>query len=333
MATSRDTCGACDVACVSGWCRQGNCAEAQVLATNERNPYTVLVDTDNVYWSTGGSSVDAVDGGIRVRPHAGGVTRWLLADQPSVGVMVQDSDYLYFGENIRAGRVRKIRKSGGGLTDLGSFPQNIGGIAVDDSYVYWLDTGNVSTPGAILRAPKTGGTTETLAGGLGLPRALSVQSSEVFFVETGSFIDGSYQRDGSISALSLGDGSIKILATQQDWPSDLLVSQDYVYWVNVNRDAPAGQLVRVEREGGLPAVLYETSDGRPGSTIAIDEQTLYFKHSRGIYAISTDGTALKQLAFLESENAGGLSLDPDFVYWTSHEGVVETGSVNRLRRK
>lgn len=57
------------------------------------------------------------------------------------------------------------------------------GIALDTTHVYWVDRGS----GLIRRAPKGGGTAETLASGQSSPFAIAVNSRAVYWLD----MDGS----------------------------------------------------------------------------------------------------------------------------------------------
>ena len=109
-------------------------------------------------------------------------------------------------------------------------------VALDSTHVYWTSNGD----GAVRRAPKLGGTVETLTSTQTGVYALAVDGTDVFFaLATGEVRKLSTASCCSVTTLSNGVGAGVF---------SLAVDASHVYWVSQS----GSSLTRVLRGGGSP---------------------------------------------------------------------------------
>ena len=136
--------------------------QAVVLVENGHGPWGITVDATTVYFASwAGGFIGAV-------PKGGGELKKLAEDQLVPQEITLDDDYVYWTnngtneltetgnnyENIYNeppnGSVMKVSKKGGKPIVLARHQFHPKGIAVDDKFVYWVD----SFHGSVFRAPK-----------------------------------------------------------------------------------------------------------------------------------------------------------------------------------
>jgi hypothetical protein len=143
--------------------------------------YGIGVTTTTVFLSATSTTLTSFplssgvpDGGTPA-PVPGGVQGCTLLSSDT------DAVYCYTGSSVY--RVA----SDGTMTLLGTVVGQglcCGGVAFDDTYVYWLD---IDTVGTIMRAPKTGGTATIIARDTS-PVAITVDANAVYWSDQGGFI-------------------------------------------------------------------------------------------------------------------------------------------------
>jgi hypothetical protein len=83
-----------------------------------------------------------------------------------------------------------IPKGGGAMTTIASAVLTPFGFATDAQFIYWVSLGSLvgeefPSDGAVRRVGKSGGTVQTLVGGLSFPLALTLAGGNVYYGETG----------------------------------------------------------------------------------------------------------------------------------------------------
>ncbi|MEI8255359.1 MAG: hypothetical protein WCJ30_06760, partial [Deltaproteobacteria bacterium] len=111
-------------------------------------------------WVRGDDAIVRLSGGplLRISIPAGTVTTLGTVGMTTED-LVLDADHAYM---TSGGGLYALPLAGGSAVQLGPSHGNLFGVAVDDSYVYWID----SYADVIQRVPKVGGTAETIVTGV-----------------------------------------------------------------------------------------------------------------------------------------------------------------------
>lgn len=190
-----------------------------VLATgaDTQSPFSIAADATDVYW------LDAADATVRRTPRAGGPSQILATAQPSQGLagVALDGGAVYFTSYDDHGRgvIRRVSRWGGPVQTLAT-AVNPTAIAVDAWFVYVADASVLGGNNTIVRVPKLGGATITIAIGedaLGLVADGSNLYWKRFW--TGDVRRGSKWITGATTLAPDGGG----------W-GDLAVDASYVWW-------------------------------------------------------------------------------------------------------
>ena len=111
----------------------------------------MAADDAAVYWTDSGTGDPTWSGRVYRSAIAGGKVE-TLSDAPSPLAIVLDGDTVYWTSSIDVGgRVLSHKKAGGATFVLAADLHQPRGLAVDEKYVYWIDTGD----GTVCRTEKT----------------------------------------------------------------------------------------------------------------------------------------------------------------------------------
>jgi hypothetical protein len=137
-----------------------------------------------------------------------------------------------------------------------------GAIAIDATYVYWVEG-----DGTVMRVPKGGGTPNSLASGC-KPGALAIDAAHAYCGDS----------NDEVLSISLASGAVATLATAQP-VSDLTVDAYRVYWTTYYGLRPAGNndvstVAAVALDGGAPTILAAAQ--RVPSSLAVDAANCYW---------------------------------------------------------
>jgi hypothetical protein len=179
----------------------------------------MAVDATDVYWI---SASDLFRTG-----KTGGASLDLLSGQVGAWAMVVDDLFVY--ATFSTGELRKIAKTGNTTSVLwrGTQPR---GIALTTSHACLVD----SSAGTVLRVPKIGGPSETLASGQGGPTGIAAEPGWVYWTNYVA---------GTVMKVSLTNLATTKLAASQVGPWGIAVDATTVYWTN--RDG--GQVMKVAK--------------------------------------------------------------------------------------
>src|SRR5262249_34657623 len=134
----------------------GGPAQPVILAAGQPEPTSIAVNSSSVYWTNQGTAI-ANDGTVMRVPIPGGSPIVLVTGQSDPAGIAVDEARLYW-TNYRAGTVMTLRLSDQTPTTLASAQDHPGVMAVDATNVYWATGSPGLGTGALMQAPKAGGT-------------------------------------------------------------------------------------------------------------------------------------------------------------------------------
>jgi sugar lactone lactonase YvrE len=214
----------------------------------------------------------------------------------------------------------------GGLCELGACQSRIiasgtnpGPPVVDATYVYWPDATNTSD-GGILRAPKTGGSPETLTPGQDHPAAIAVDTTSLYWV-TDATLAPNY---GSVFKVALGGGTPTPLISMSQGAAWLLVNGSDAYW----DDHTTNAIHRVALDGTNPAVLANSASVDGPLQMAIDSQSIYWasRASGLIQSCPIFGTGATTLSM--GTDPVGVAVNSKAIFWANYSsGTIQKASL------
>ncbi|MEW6128691.1 MAG: C25 family cysteine peptidase [Acidobacteriota bacterium] len=238
------------------------------LASGLSNPRLLVVNGDFLYFTEDTSPYRigkiAISGGsittlINVPPD--------LQDSLGAKGLAVDGTYVYWTEGCcGSGKVRKIPVGGGAATLLAQGVQggNPKGLALDESFVYFVDWGCCCS-GGIHRVSKAGGAVTALGTGLLCgPTNLAVDEDFVYWAEAGNVPGNS-----SVNKIAKSGGATIALAGGVESPVQVAIDAAYVYVT-----ASGSSLVKKVPKAGGTAINLATNLNAPWG-IAEDAAFIY----------------------------------------------------------
>jgi hypothetical protein len=232
------------------------------------------------------------------------------------GAISVDDRYVYWldqgtpDDDYAAGAVMRILKSGGEAERVAGDKGNLLALAVDDASVYWTRAGGAE----VLRAPKAGGAAAPLLKGLKSPGGVAVDAGFVYVTETAW--------EGRVVTTPKAGGDIVVIATDQHHPTEVLVDDAAVYWINEGSFGD-GTVMKAPKAGGAPTVLaYKLRRPR---ALALDDGNVYWIQSRlaepggdrdSVVRVAKAGGAPMTLTDNQA-GASALGVDDRNVYWAT----------------
>ncbi len=182
-----------------------------------------------------------------------------------------------------------------------------GGIATDESFVYWTNFEG----GSLMKAPLSGGISTTLVTGQQGPQSLVVGAGQVYWTDFD---------DGTVRGMSLSGGAPAVLAAGQDHPSGVAIDSSNLYWVNSD-----GSVRTLPLAGGASTTLAIGEAVSPAvpRSIAVDSSYVYWteggelsKSNGRIQRAPLSGGPALVLA-QDQDSPCRLAVDSENVYWTN----------------
>lgn len=242
-------------------------------------------DANSTYYS-------AEDGGrttLYSLPRSGeGARKALATGLDYVQTIAVDATSLYFIDHDANGlpttSVRSVPLSSGS-PEVGSVATivpagraDLGGLAVYGDYVYWVRRdGDVNNPTAVVqRAPKRGGSVETIATGGINPRKIYVDGSGVYWLNEGHDWLFCESVDGDVRYLPPGSSTpIVIVSDLGDAGSFAVVDGSLIVTVNARAcNNTQGSIVKVDISSGTVATLAPNVWGP--DQLYVDGSDLYY---------------------------------------------------------
>lgn len=284
----------CAEACVDGTCGVPACAKGEgavALASGLNWPFGVAVDETSVYFALYNS-----DGAVMKVPKAGGEVMTLKEGLDSPSQLALDDANLYVSV-AGSGQVLKISKDGADVAVLASGQGGPSGLAIDATHVYWANY----LGGSLVNVPKSGGPTATLASELN-PYRVGVGTTDLYWSGSSSGLRSVLKTGGpsiqiasgnprtmvsdgtSVYWTDPGDATVKradedggnpetLAALEVDaFPDGIAVDELNVYWT-----VATGQVMKVAKTGGVPAVI---ADGQnQPAIVAVDGSCVYWTNT------------------------------------------------------
>jgi hypothetical protein len=308
----------------NGVCVGGASGVVNIYAVTEQSSPSIAIDEANIYWSAGASVLSAPKCGgapFTVATSSLGTPTTLAVD----GANVYWTDIARLEDGDVGELVMSVHKGGGTVLTLTAQSAFVSGntivlptgLVVDDTDVYVTAcASNSPSPNTVLRVPKGGGATVTLASTLRCPVAIAIDAANVYWADDNAPV----LPDGAIMRVPKAGGLPVTLAALPESPAGMVaVDGENVYWVEDSG------LWRVPKCGGSAVALAPLIDGLgnvffPPPALAIDKDGVYL-WTDGITKVPKDGGAATTLARGPFQPSGGLVLDGTSVYWVSSSGV------------
>jgi hypothetical protein len=193
----------------------------------------------------------------------------------------------------------------------GTNPSTAGGLVVDSTNVYWLD----SASGQVLACAKTGcGLAPTvLASGQGGPSGIAISGGTVYWTNMTA---------GSVASCAVG-GCAKSptqVASGLVSPGGIAVDASNVYWVETGK---TGNVASCPLAGCTsPLVLASV----PGLLLAVDDASVYFTDGAGVNVCPLAGCPAAPTVLFAAPGATGIALDSANVYVTTDLTGIDSAS-------
>lgn len=251
-----------------------------------------------------------------------------------------DGSDVYFDDV--SGIIYAAPVTGGALREVGSIGENfLISLAVDDASVYAgvlpIDAIFEPQPGAILRAPKSGGEFEELVRDVPFPWELKLDGTHLYWVNLGSFdlATGMLASDGSIGRIATDGSNRTIVASDLSAPSDVAFQGNDVLFsqTGLADDDQTVGLFRVAGGGGDVTTVRDDvfvfGIATSGDSIVVTGAQADF--SVGVFRISGDGSAVAMLAADDEVGSVPRVIDGRVYYMAIHEddsGVIRVVDVD-----
>ncbi len=293
--------GGCGAACM-GTCRAGRCL-TRLSGSVPRQWGLLAVDATNVYWT------DYLAGTLMTVPLAGGMTTTIASGTGFATGVATDPSGIYFADEgptsgPAAGTIVKLGRGGGTSTLVSSTLPSA--IAVSGGTVFWAGPQSLVATSLATGTSLTLATTQSFAGN----PSVAVAGSSVAWMNAA---------DGSILLTPVAGGATTTLVAAAQ-PVAMVADAANVYWTasaGIGHDA--GAVLKVPIGGGTPVTLAPASPGAAWTSIAIDDQNVYFPGVESLCRVPIGGGATVTVA--DQRAADGIAVDATSAYFLGEDGV------------
>jgi hypothetical protein len=269
----------------------------------------MAIDATSVYWTTCG---DPTGGAVLKVPKTGGPIATLATGDRLSGIAVDNSNVYWVAgtSDGSSGTIMKVPTGGGTPTTLISRPGAPSHLAVDASFVYWIE----QMPGAVMKMPLSGGAVTTIASA-SFAFQIALGETDVFWLGQG--VTKAPKAGGA--AVSLTSSMFPTLPNQ-----GLAVNATSVYFTS---GPPAGTsgVSEVPVAGGATEIVYSSPQpSSGGGAITIDATRVYWADgSNSIHTATLAGGVATTLA-IGQNNVVAIAVDATRLYWLVN-GNASTG--------
>ncbi|MCM2264837.1 MAG: DUF4214 domain-containing protein, partial [Desulfuromonadales bacterium] len=288
---------------------------ATPLATSEWFPIVAIAeDSENVYWLQNRFPDPDGSSSIRKISKSGGTVEILATGLRAFkGGLVRHGNNLYFTDTnyFDTYRIMRVSTAGGAVATLVTVqPSNndqVRGLAVDDSGIYWLDTAGVWA------APLGGGAPTLLAAAGETVTGIALTAEMVVWAE-GTPVG--QNAGGRIRSVPKVGGEASAIVTLRHVPQRLVVAGDVLYWTEGGYYGAIegyGRIAKSSTAGGDASTLVMGIQ-TASPPFALDDRNLYVVDKWTIKKVPIDGTGIEELAS-GSDNIAAIDTDGVNVYW------------------
>jgi len=309
--TSNPTnCGSCGNLCQNTTCTDGAC-DSLVLSTGFVPPGRLAINANDAYWTNG-------DGTIRSVPLAGGTTVTLATglSQP-MGIAVDAQNVYAVSQD---GRIVSAPLSGAGtVTVLAQTQPNPYALAIDATNVYWSNVATGAGNGSIMACAKAGcgQAPTTLASGIHVqyPYGLTVSGGNVYWT--------SFNFGGEIDVVPTTGGTSTTFSSNLGYPYELAIAGSVTLAVLYGQ---GGSIALVPNGGGSATSLAGgqsfPTEGTTDGTSAYWTLTMPSGENGATLVKAPLATGQVEVLAKNTQPAGSVQVDSQYVYWLSNEGAV-----------
>jgi hypothetical protein len=192
------------------------------------------------------------------------------------------------------------------------------GVAVDDTHVYWSETGtwepNYLYNGKIVRMPKAGGAMTTLANNGEFPRQVHSDGTSVYWLDNGTsdFVEPAHP--GRVRKVAVGGGTPSVLTSSAAGNGfhRMMASDTHLYF-----SAGFWEIRRVPKAGGQDALV--VGGGDDVNSFTLDATSVYWTSKPlnetigSIQKIGLAGGATTPIA--DVTEPGAVAVSSDTIFW------------------
>lgn len=282
-------------------CENGDCvtlAGPLTLAENLDSPHDLAIDDSFVYFVED----DTGEGTVKKVAKTGGEVTALAANLGEPSAVVVDGTHVYWVErnNGSNGRLAKVSKNGGGVTDLSTGLHNAQNhLAIAGGFLYFGD-GKGGGGGVIKKVGINGGTTIIVQdnGLLNLNTAIAVDNGLVYF-------RNDYDK---VLRVSVSGGAVTELGSGE--PSGLAVGDSWIYWTEYSN----GNVMRMPKNGGPGINVAKDSYG--AGDLVLDGGHVYWIESNNPGKVRRASiTGGDEKTYSNQANSVGIEVDGQYVYY------------------
>ena len=318
ISSDAANCGGCLAVCLGDdvTCTQGECSGVTELAGMVGEANHIIVDDENLYWTT---ITQTPLGEVHQIPKHGGAVIVLGAEQPLPGAIAVN-DTTVFWANLNS---PVINQATIGMPPATLFAEDSGalwGVAADAQAVYWTrDDGDPATSG-VVRAPLDGGAPTLIAMGGDQPYAITIDADSVFWTDRDT---------GEVLSVPHAGGTPVVLADLQAEPYRIAQHGDYVYWTNNSCNQGPDCIMRARKDGTEAPMAVAGGQSAPYA-IAVDAENVYWTdegYQRVMRAPIGGGTP--EILAATQPGLVHMTMDDMYVYWANES---DGGSIRKLRK-